>query len=716
MAYALSPGVTVIEKDFTSIVPAVASSTGAFAGAFQWGPVMYPVLLSSENDLVAQFGKPTQGNFESFFTAANFLSYTGSLYVTRADSENGLNATSLPTGTVTGFTITDGGDSYLVEPEVVFSSPDVAGGVLATGTAVLDADVVVGIIITNPGSGYLTTPTITIDPSIGAPATADAIITIGGVKINNVEDYQATYVGAENFSIWAAKYQGILGNSLKVSFADSATFKGLELTGSAFTATLAGNTLNATGSAFMSELHVGAIIKNSAGVLVGTVTEIVSDTEVSITDAKVALTAASGVTSDWEYAGQFDDVPSTSAFAAAKAASNDELHIIVIDEKGELSGTAGTILEKYSFVSKASDAKKFDGSNNYYRDVINNSSKYIWWMGHTTNVGMGSSWGLPAAGLTFNSLVGAISTPLSGAVSDFIDLTGGLVQDAWSLYLDDSAYDISLIPVGKANSITANFILQNIAEVRKDCVAFISPQDVSTGEVITGSGSATTDKMVAYRDAITSSSYGFMDSGYKYQYDRYNDVYRWVPLNGDMAGISARNDYTNDAWWSPAGFNRGQVKNVVKIAVSLTKDDRDTLFKKGINPVVSFPGQGVVLYGDKTLQAKPSAFDRINVRRLFIILEKTIATASKYQLFEFNDAFTQTQFKNIVEPFLRDVKGRRGITDFKVVCDSTNNTPFVVDSNNFVGDIYIKPSRSISFITLNFIATATGVNFSVVGG
>ena len=207
-----------------------------------------------------------------------------------------------------------------------------------------------------------------------------------------------------------------------------------------------------------------------------------------------------------------------------------------------------------------------------------------------------------------------------------------------------------------------------------------------------------------------------MDTGFKYQYDRYNDAYRWVPLNGDMAGLAARTDYTNDAWWSPAGFNRGQIKNVVKLAINPTKTDRDTLYKNGVNPIVSFPGQGTVLYGDKTLQVKPSAFDRINVRRLFIVLEKAIATAAKYQLFEFNDAFTRAQFKNIVEPFLRDVKGRRGVTDFKVVCDESNNTAAVIDSNEFVGDIYIKPTRSINFITLNFIATRTGVDFTTVGG
>jgi phage tail sheath protein FI len=258
----------------------------------------------------------------------------------------------------------------------------------------------------------------------------------------------------------------------------------------------------------------------------------------------------------------------------------------------------------------------------------------------------------------------------------------------------------------------ANYIIDNICETRRDCIALLSP-DKST--VINNSGAeALTVK--AWRGAVHSSSYAVLDSGYKYQYDKYNDLYRWVPLNGDIAGLCVRTDSTNDAWWSPAGFNRGQIKNLVKLAWNPRKSERDVLFSNGINPVVTFPGQGTVLYGDKTLQAKPSAFDHINVRRLFIVLEKAISTAAKYQLFDFNDAFTRAQFRNLVTPYLRTIKGRRGITDFYVVCDDTNNTPAIVDSNQFVGDIYIKPSRSINFIQLNFIAVPTGVQFSEVVG
>jgi len=268
-----------------------------------------------------------------------------------------------------------------------------------------------------------------------------------------------------------------------------------------------------------------------------------------------------------------------------------------------------------------------------------------------------------------------------------------------------------LLPLGAASATVATYAINNVAETRKDCVVFVSPE---LSDVVDNLGSEATD-VTAFRDTLPSSSYAVLDSGWKYQYDRYNDVYRWIPLNGDTAGLAVRTDFTNDPWFSPAGFNRGQIKNVVKLAYSPSKTDRDTLYKKGVNPVVSFPGQGTILYGDKTMLTKPSAFDRINVRRLFIVLEKAIATAAKYQLFEFNDPFTRAQFRNLVEPFLRDVQGRRGITDFKVVCDESNNTGEVIDRNEFVADIFIKPARAINFISLNFIATRTGISFEEVG-
>ena len=386
------------------------------------------------------------------------------------------------------------------------------------------------------------------------------------------------------------------------------------------------------------------------------------------------------------------------------------MHVIVVDEDGAWTGEQGAVLEKFAFVSKAADAKRSDGSSMYYKDVINNTSKYIWWADHTTIRLTGTAWGTNAQGSTFANLQHAVQISLHGGVSADAP-TAGNIQSALATFANDEAYDISLLPLGEADTATVNFAIGSVADVRKDCVVFASPE---MSDVVDNIGSEAAD-VTAFRDTLTSSSYAVLDSGWKYQYDRYNDKYRWVPLNGDTAGLAVRTDFVADPWFSPAGFNRGQVKNVVKLAYSPSKTDRDTLYKKGVNPVVSFPGQGTVLFGDKTLLAKPSAFDRINVRRLFIVLEKAIATAAKFQLFEFNDAFTRAQFSNLVEPFLRDVQGRRGITDFKVVCDETNNTGQVIDRNEFVADIFVKPARAINFIQLNFIATRTGISFEEVG-
>jgi hypothetical protein len=409
----------------------------------------------------------------------------------------------------------------------------------------------------------------------------------------------------------------------------------------------------------------------------------------------------------WAYSPQFDSIPGTSNFARARAGANDEMHIIVIDEKGKFTGSPNTILEKFAFVSKASDAKNDDGSSNYYVNVINDRSKFIYAVNHGAN----SNWGNTATGISFNSgNLDAYNYTLSNGVSSIV--TDGQLQIAYDNFKNAEEVDISLIITGAASQTVSEYIVDNIAESRKDCVAFVSPL---MANVVNKAGSETT-QITAYRDLFNSSSYAVMDSNWKYQFDKYNNVYRWVPLNGDVAGLCVRTDFERDPWYSPAGFNRGQIKNVTKLAWNPNKTARDELYKKGINPIVSFPGEGTVLYGDKTLLARPSAFDRINVRRLFIVLEKAIARAAKYSLFEFNDEFTRAQFVSLVEPYLRDVQGRRGIFQYRVVCDQTNNTPEVIDRNEFIGDIYIKPARSINFIQLNFVAVRTGVAFDEIVG
>ena len=415
---------------------------------------------------------------------------------------------------------------------------------------------------------------------------------------------------------------------------------------------------------------------------------------------------SSAAFSNWDYKGEFDSAPGTSAYVEERGGQNDEMHIIVVDADGAITGTIGAVLEKFAYVSAATDAKKENGTNNHYKEVITATSKYIYWMDHTTAVNAGDD---TDASTTFT--VGTVQTSTFGGGANGSAPTKGELQAAMDLFADPEIVDINLLiaPVDAAvddRDMAVHAI--SIANARRDIVAFISPPLAAN----------TVDEVLSYfaTTTIPSTSYAVADSTSVKMYDKYNDVYRWVPSNGHVAGLCAYTDSVSEAWFSPAGLNRGNLLGVSKIAMNPTRTQRDDLYKARINPIVSFPGEGTVLYGDKTMLSRPSAFDRINVRRLFIILEKAIATASKYQLFELNDEFTRAQFRNMVEPFLRDVKGRRGVTDFLVVCDETNNTGQVIDTNGFVADIYIKPARSINFITLNFIATRTGVEFSEIVG
>ena len=633
MPIQLSPGVAVVEKDFTNIVPTIASSACGFAGAYAWGPVMEPTTIISENNLVATFGKPNSLTAQSFFTAANFLSYSSNLLNIRVETTGQKNAVS--NGTV--------------------------------------------------------------------------------VKINNYADYLASYSNIANTQKFAAKYPGTLGNSLRVAIADSSTFYQDTITGTV-TTSLATKTLTGVASTFLTDLYVGATVSNASNVVVGVVASITSDTVATLVSNSAVLVASAAIVVNWEFYSQFTSAPGTSSYAKSKGATaaNDEMHIVIVDQLGEWTGVPGSVLEKYAFVSKAANAKSENGTNNYYKDVLNSRSNYIWWMSHPITTGA-NTWGVNISStVTYNLLGSPYSAAFTLGADDFT-VTDANKISAFNLLSNPELYQIAYIAAGQASSTVANFLIGNIAEVRKDVIVFASPQDITDQSIILASGSDGSTKIISYRNTLPSSSFAVLDTGYKYQYDRYNDQYVYVPLNGDVAGLCARTDATDDPWYSPGGLNRGQIKNVIKLAYNPSQADRDALYIQGVNPVVAFPGQGVVLYGDKTLLAKPSAFDRIGVRRLFIILEKSVALAAKFQLFEFNDGFTRSQFKNMIEPFLRDIQGRRGINDFQVVCDTTNNTDQVVSSNNFVADIYIKPNYSINYITLNFIAGRQSVAFSTTG-
>ena len=420
----------------------------------------------------------------------------------------------------------------------------------------------------------------------------------------------------------------------------------------------------------------------------------------------VAVCSNTATFSAWTYKGYFTSAPTTSDYVTNAGGSNDEMHIAIIDTGGLFSGTQGTILETFPFVSKASDAS-VNGSTNYYKQVIFNNSKYVYAVDPVDYANTNATWGKTA------------NTVFAKVTNQLVNLAGGTdvvptdsdLQTAYTLFENKEQVDISLVVTGDASVAVQQFVIDNVVTPRADCIALISPPSTA---VVNQAGSETTNIQTWLTSLSRSSSYVVADSGWKYQLDKYNNVYRWVPLNGDVAGLCVYTDTVKDPWFSPAGFNRGAIKNCIKLAWNPTKTYRDTLYAAGVNPVVSFAGQGTVLFGDKTLQSKPSAFDRINVRRLFIALEKSIGTAAKFSLFELNDEFTRGQFVALVTPFLRDIQGRRGITDFKVVCDTTNNTPNVVDSNQFVGDIYIKPARSINFIQLNFVAVGTGVDFTTI--
>ena len=532
-----------------------------------------------------------------------------------------------------------------------------------------------------------------------------------GILIENNGDYEQNHSTANTSNgPLTAKWAGDRGNSLKISMCPSATAfsSNLTVTNSVTcNATSAGaTTINVTGVA-NTGLVVGDLISYDGGTSYVRVANVTA-TSIGITTAVGAagIVAGTAILRKWEYADQFGIAPGTSEYATNNNGVNDELHVIVIDEDGKFTGTANTVLEKWAFVSKASDSKSPDGSTNYYKNIINDRSRYVWWTGHQPG---GSNWGSAVAGLTFTAINSPFTASLSGGADGTV--SNGDIINAYSNFENPDAVDVGLVISGPANQAIVSS-LTTIVENRGDCVLFISPEK---SDVVDNAGDEVTD-IIAYRNVLPSSSYVVMDSGWKYQYDKYNDVYRWVPLNADVAGLCARTDLERDPWYSPGGFSRGQIRNSIKLAWNPTQSERDDLYIKGVNPVVTFSGEGTVLFGDKTLLEKPSAFDRINVRRLFIALEKTISRAARSSLFEFNDQFTRAQFVSIVEPYLRDVRGRRGITDYRVVCDETNNTPEVVDRNEFVGDIYIKPARSINFIQLNFVAVRTGVSFEEIVG
>ena len=641
MAFQVSPGVLVQERDLTRIIPAVSTSIGAVAGEFRKGPLDEIVSVTSENDLVETFGEPDSNNFETFFTAANFLQYSNSLRVVRASQTNLVNATTTGCGLQIKNT-THYQDNYADGSGVV--------GTFAARTAGAHGNTLL----------VSTCPSATAYEEEGATTVNDGSTAVGDTTITVTDGTQLNVGDIISFSTTAATNDYDDGHQYRIT--NIATH----------------------------DLTIVQKDSGSGGLL-------------------TTITNGANVRRRWRYYDSVGAGPGTSTFVSDRSGSGDEIHVVVVDEDGEVTGVPGSVLETYEKLSKAADAKTPQGDTNYYPDVIYNKSQHVYWMDHNTS---GSNWGSNASGTTFTAVDTPTLESLSGG-ADGSSVTNGQKKTAYEKFQDAETVDVSLIMAGPGDGTHVDNLV-TVTEIRKDAVLFASPERADVVNV--ANSNTQKDNVLDFYTSRSSSSYCVFDSGYKYMYDKYSDVYRFVPLNGDIAGLCARTDLVSDSWFSPAGFNRGNVRGAIKLAFNPNKSQRDELYMKRVNPVVTFPGQGTVLFGDKTALTSPSAFDRINVRRLFITLEKAISTASKFQLFEFNDEFTRANFRAIVEPFLREVQGRRGITDFLVVCDNTNNTGDVIDRNEFVAEIFVKPNRSINFIKLQFVATRTGVAFEEVAG
>ena len=785
MAFLVSPGVQVTEKDLTNVVPAVSASIGAFAGPFKWGPIGTAITCASEGDLLLNFGKPDAAHARSFLTAASYLKYGNALKVSRSAGDDCNNAVSTflvqtaLTVTVSGsysgtttstFTNTTGSGTILLGKTTRTATVNI-GGTSSTNTTT-DTVTASGntpgyTIITNitrnaTGStstisfsaiGNVITATLVVGTTSGSSnTTGTTVITLSGVyaaagtetgtfstvKIGNIDQFNYnTSVSSTTSNVsFVARYPGALGNSLGV-FVVTARTAPTDLYAKQFdyiptfnsnNPTVVTVTASTTGSG--STITVPQLAFSTLPLT--TSMYVVSSTNASTNEsAKVSSFTTSG--SNY-YVTLSEDPASLTVGTSFTFFEADEIHALVVDLDGGISGTSGTVLEKFQNLSLLSDGKRVDGTNNFYKDYINRNSSYVYSAGFANTYFTGDEIAstdpvyiqLPDRGEALSHILGGVNY-LSGVVGpvkssgyDGADIgASGSIATALDVFADAATIDVNLLftgdLTGETSLSTGEMKAQEIAEARKDTIAFISAPPLlwqKTSESLKQAAILTKFN----HGTAARNSYSVFDSSPLYVYNKYQDNYIWIPACGHMAGLCANTDLVADAWFSPAGDNRGNLRSVTKLAFNPTQTSRDELYKASVNPIVSFPGQGIILFGDKTAQAKPSAFDRINVRRLFIILEKAIATAAKYQLFELNDRFTQAMFRNMVEPFLREIAGRRGITDFLVVCDSTNNTPEVIDTNRFVADIYIKPARSINFISLNFIATRTGVSFAEVAG
>ena len=713
-----SPGLVVREVDLTiGRVDTATTKAGAIVAPFQKGPVNEPTTIENEQDLIDNFGEPLDidKHYEYWLTASSYLSYGGILSVVRSDDDDLKNATD------------DG------SPEIkILSSQDY-------NNKGYDLNHLSNSIVAarNPGSWANGIKVAIIDGKADQQIVAGITTLTVGIGVTQAVPTGTVLPGVGTTTVLDGYFKGIItevsGATIGVKFVAHVSAAGIETS---------------------KDYQPGGVYEFNSGVIsygmsanTGGGSTTTAGTPIDWFDQQSITLSNSTV--KWN---TLAERPGTSSYAAARSSRHDEVHVVVIDDKGEVTGNAGTVLEKHLGLSKAKDAEFSAGSPSYWRKYLYNNSNQIFGMGGPTAASSGitttsfefggftretdNAWDQDAQGITYAGS-GVTTLTLTGG-KNYNGMTGiqtagamnasvGGITAGYDLFENKEEFDVDFLIMGSANypqheaQAIANKLI-SIAELRKDVVAFISPyrgaflNDSAVGTGTLNSAADITDNVVGYYAPITSSSYAVFDSGYKYMFDRFSDTFRYVPLNGDIAGTCARNDINNFPWFSPAGTARGGILNAVKLAYTPNQTQRDVLYSNRINPVIFSPGAGIVLFGDKTGFGKASAFDRINVRRLFIFLEEAISAAARDQLFEFNDEITRTNFVNIVEPFLRDVQSKRGIFDFRVVCDETNNTAAIIDSNEFVADIFIKPARSINFIGLTFVATRTGISFDEVIG
>ena len=734
MAFLVSPGVNVSEIDLTNVVVAAGTSTGGFAGRFRWGPIEQVMLITDEDNLVEIFQKPNDDNFEHFFTCANFLSYSNAMNVVRAanttvaEADAPKNATA-NTGTYVNVQVKTSEEYYNTYDSDFGGSNATSwsasvgakwageiGNTFKISWCPADHPVIKG---TTAQSGMTGTVTWTSEGGVIAGSNCEfsaelrvgdvveidrSGATSGGIVITEVTTDDAATGTPVTGTIVDISAGATMGKRKRSVYSQPSS----ELAGTATTAADS-TTVTGTATAFSAQFVVGDLIV--IGGEERKISAIASDTSLTVSEKYIGVNTTVNYERKWEYASAFPQgAPTTSVFAEDKGLACDEIHVAIVDEDGNWTGTKNEVVETHANLSVIKDAKSADGENIFYANYLNQISEYAWFADHPifnvpqpdgsgtqgldtgggatvvvpAGAGTGTmhGWGLTSSAAIAQAITGGgpgtqnafiqstapVSTSFQGG-TDGADPAAADVIRAYDKMKSAEDVDVSLITTANHNSTVVRHVIQNVAEYRKDCVVFFSPEKADVVNVT--DSSTATDNVVDYRDTVNmSSSYAVMDSGWKYQYDKHNDKFRYVPINGDIAGLCARTDAERDPFFSPGGFTRGQIKGVVKLPFNPKQAERDKLYAAQVNPIVTFPGEGTILYGDKTQLTKPSAFDRINVRRLFILLEKAIANAARFQLFEFNDEFTRSQFVSMVEPFLRDIQGRGGITDFRVICDS----------------------------------------------